>query len=154
MSTKKISIFLLLCYLTCYLYLFMTIHSLWSLYFSHTQKDYCLNRKIEKWLSIGKVFCFYYCHSSDLREPSRDRRTFLPSRENEKEVTKSQTNICGQFSALKLQTEKGIYVGAIYGLPNMTCQNKGRCQKKNQFFLGLCPKHRTPPTHRARLGKK
>ena len=25
--------------------------------------------------------------------------------------------------------------------------------KKNPFFLGLCPKHRTPPTHRARLGK-
>ena len=24
--------------------------------------------------------------------------------------------------------------------------------KKILFFLGLCPKHRTPPTHRARLG--
>ena len=23
---------------------------------------------------------------------------------------------------------------------------------KKTFFLGLCPKHRTPPTHRARLG--
>ena len=23
---------------------------------------------------------------------------------------------------------------------------------KSTFFLGLCPKHRTPPTHRARLG--
>ena len=30
--------------------------------------------------------------------------------------------------------------------------SKGRCQKKKRFFLGLCPKHRTPPTHRARLG--
>ena len=25
-------------------------------------------------------------------------------------------------------------------------------KKNNRFFLGLCPKHRTPPTHRARLG--
>ena len=24
--------------------------------------------------------------------------------------------------------------------------------KKNRIYLGLCPKHRTPPTHRARLG--
>ena len=24
--------------------------------------------------------------------------------------------------------------------------------KKTPFFLGLCPKHRTPPTYRARLG--
>ena len=24
--------------------------------------------------------------------------------------------------------------------------------KKILFFLGLCPKHRTPPTHRTRLG--
>ena len=24
--------------------------------------------------------------------------------------------------------------------------------KKNLFFLGLCPKHQTPPTHCARLG--
>ena len=24
--------------------------------------------------------------------------------------------------------------------------------KKRRFFLGLCPKHRTPPTHRTRLG--
>ena len=23
---------------------------------------------------------------------------------------------------------------------------------KKAVFLGLCPKHRTPPTHRARLG--
>ena len=29
--------------------------------------------------------------------------------------------------------------------------SKGRCQKK-RIYLGLCPKHRTPPTHRARLG--
>ena len=28
---------------------------------------------------------------------------------------------------------------------------KGVCKKKN-VFLGLCPKHWTPPTHRARLG--
>ena len=28
---------------------------------------------------------------------------------------------------------------------------KGRCQKK-RIYLGLCPKHRTPPTRRARLG--
>ena len=28
---------------------------------------------------------------------------------------------------------------------------KGKCKKKT-FFLGLCPKHRTPPTHRAHLG--
>ena len=28
---------------------------------------------------------------------------------------------------------------------------KGRCPKKN-VFLGLCPKHQTPPTHSARLG--
>ena len=28
--------------------------------------------------------------------------------------------------------------------------DKGRCQKN--VFLGLCPKHRTPPTHCARLG--
>ena len=25
-------------------------------------------------------------------------------------------------------------------------------KKKSVFFLGLCPKHRTPPTYRARLG--
>ena len=25
--------------------------------------------------------------------------------------------------------------------------------KKNRIYLGLCPKHRTPPTHRARLRK-
>ena len=25
--------------------------------------------------------------------------------------------------------------------------------KKNRIYLGLCPKHRTPPTHRARLGQ-
>ena len=30
-------------------------------------------------------------------------------------------------------------------------KNWGRCQKKT-FFLGLCPKHRTPPTHRVCLG--
>ena len=24
--------------------------------------------------------------------------------------------------------------------------------KKKRIYLGLCPKHRTPPTHRARLG--
>ena len=24
--------------------------------------------------------------------------------------------------------------------------------KKNRIYLGLCPKHQTPPTHRARLG--
>ena len=24
--------------------------------------------------------------------------------------------------------------------------------KKNRIYLGLCPKHRTPPTQRARLG--
>ena len=24
--------------------------------------------------------------------------------------------------------------------------------QKKQFYLGLCPKHRTPPTHRVRLG--
>ena len=24
--------------------------------------------------------------------------------------------------------------------------------KKTRIYLGLCPKHRTPPTHRARLG--
>ena len=24
---------------------------------------------------------------------------------------------------------------------------------KKNVFLGLCPKHRTPPTHRARLGQ-
>ena len=30
-------------------------------------------------------------------------------------------------------------------------KDKGRCKKK-RFFLGLCPKHQTPPTHHARLG--
>ena len=33
-----------------------------------------------------------------------------------------------------------------------TALSQGRCQK-NRIYLGLCLKHRTPPTHRASLGQ-
>ena len=37
-------------------------------------------------------------------------------------------------------------------LEEMQSRIREGVKKKNRFFLGLCPKHRTPPTHRARLG--
>ena len=59
----------------------------------------------------------------------------------------------GQWRAMvKMKSPIYAILSWVYDSSRFTCSFKGRCKKKN-VFLGLCPKHRTPPTHRARLGQ-